>query len=303
MVSMPKSPDPYQTAAAQTGANIGSSIGSSIIGNANEITPYGTVKYKTSGYESYTDPSTGKTYQIPRYDRTTTLSPEQQGLLNLQNKSAKNLGQLAVQQSAALQGLLKTPLNTAGLQDWTALPNWNEQQFSNDRGRVEQALMDRWNSINKPAFAGREATLAGRGLTPGAAGYDQAAAEFERARNDATYGAITAGGQEQSRLLGEQRATAEANNALRGQQFSERQTLQAFPVNLITALMSGSQVNVPQAAAYRSTGIQPANIEGDIWNAYNADSQRAQAMNQGLFGLGGSFLNFLGKTPFGAAIA
>src|SRR5262247_1088484 len=116
MISMPKPPDARQTAEAQFGYNTLGSWGSSIMGNANEVTPYGTVNYTTSGYESIVDPQTGKTYQIPRFNRTTTLSPEQQGLLGLQNAAAKNLGQTAVQQSNMLKGLLKTPLNTKGLE-------------------------------------------------------------------------------------------------------------------------------------------------------------------------------------------
>jgi hypothetical protein len=290
MVSMPKPADPFQTAAAQTGQNVMSSIGSSIIGNANEITPYGTVSYSPGSWETMTDPTTGKQWQIPRYNRTTTLSPEQQGLLNLQNRAATNLGETAVQQSDMLKGLLKTPLNTEGLQPWQAMPKWSEAAFSKDRGRVEHALMSRWHDVNDPGWAERESTLAARGLTPGAAGYGYAADEFSRAQNDATYGAIAAGGQEQSRLLGEERAQADFNNQLRGAEFGERQTLQSFPVNLITALMSGSQVNVPQAAPYRSTGIQPAPIADLIEQNYQDRLNRSNMMNQGIFGLAGSVI-------------
>jgi hypothetical protein len=294
MISMPKPKDENEIARTQFGWNLLGSEATSRMGNANEITPFGTVKYTTSGYEALTDPSTGQTYQIPRYDRTTTLAPEQQALLNLQNQASTNLGQTAVQQSNMLKGLLKTPLNTKGLQDWTALPNWNENAFSNDRNRVEQALMNRWSDINNPQFAQRESTLAARGLTPGSQGYNYAADEMGRARNDATYGAITAGGQEQSRLLGEQRQRADFNNQLRNAQFGERQTLQSFPVNLITALMSGSQVNVPQAAPYRSQSVEAPNYESAVWNNYNARAQQAMAQMQGLFGLGGNLM----KLPF-----
>ena len=290
MVSMPKPPDPWQTASAQTGQNVMSSIGSSIIGNANEITPYGNVTYSPGSMETMTDPTTGRQWQVPRYNRTTTLSPAQQGLLNLQNQAATNLGKTAVQQSDMLQGLLKKPLSAEGLQPWQAMPQWNENAFSNDRNRVEQALMSRWHDVNDPGWAKRESTLAARGLTPGAAGYGYAADEYGRAMNDATYGAITAGGQEQSRLLGEERAQADFNNQLRNAQFGERQTLQSFPVNLITALMSGSQVNVPQAAPYRSTGIQPAPIADLIEQNYQDRLNRSNMMNQGIFGLAGNLV-------------
>lgn len=285
MISMPKPSDPYQTAAAQTGQNVMSGVASGILGNANEITPFGNVNYNVANWETISDPTTGQTWRIPRYNRTTTLSPEQQKLLGLQNQASTNLGQLAVDQSKNLQGILGHPLTTAGLQPWQAMPQWSEGAFSNDRGRVEKALMSRWSDVNNPEFAKRESTLAARGLTPGSAGYGSAADEFARARNDATYGAIQAGGQEQSRLLGEERQMADFNNQLRGQQFGERQTLQSFPVNLITALMSGSQVNVPQAAPYRSTAISPAPIADLIGQHDNAMMQRAGLQNQGLASL------------------
>jgi hypothetical protein len=297
MISMPKPPDPYMTAQAQTGSNIMSSWASGIIGNANERTPYGDVTYSNAGYETAFDPATGQSYQIPRFNRTTTLSPAQQGLLNLQNQAATNLGKTAVQQSDMLKGLLKTPLNTAGLEPWTALPKWNEAAFSADRKRVEDAVMSLWHAQQDPQFAKREATLAARGLTPGSEGYGYLADEQGRQTNDAAMQAILAGGQEQSRLLGEQTNRATFNNQLRGQQFGERQTLQAFPVNLITALMSGSQVNVPQAAPYRAQSIAPAPIADLIEQNFQQRSNNAMAQNQGLFGLAGSVLGgpWMGK--------
>ena len=40
--------------------------------------PGGAVKYSQSGTYAYTDPETGKVYQLPKLTQTTTLSPEQQ---------------------------------------------------------------------------------------------------------------------------------------------------------------------------------------------------------------------------------
>src|SRR5262245_30223187 len=108
MVSQPKPPNPQEVANAQTGANFTSAFANSVLGNANEYTPYGNITYNVGGYETITDPASGKTYQVPRYNRTTTLNEAQQGLLNLQNQAAGNLGKLAVQQSGMLGPLLKT---------------------------------------------------------------------------------------------------------------------------------------------------------------------------------------------------
>src|SRR5215470_2500215 len=74
----PKSPDPKQTAAAQTSANIGTALAEGIMNRVNQVTPDGALTYARAGTTAWTDPPTGKTYEIPNYTATTTLSPEQQ---------------------------------------------------------------------------------------------------------------------------------------------------------------------------------------------------------------------------------
>src|SRR6187402_2045643 len=117
MVSMPDPVDPYEAADAQEGSNLRGAWSSAIIGNANESNPYGQINYSTIGYEPVT--IDGKTQMVPRQQRTVTLAPEQQKLLDLQNQAGANLGQLAVDQSARLQGLLGSNLTTEGITDWT----------------------------------------------------------------------------------------------------------------------------------------------------------------------------------------
>lgn len=112
MVSSPKPPDPYKTANAQGAANREAAEASAIIGNVNERNPYGSVTYNKIGEELVN----GK--PVSRYERVTDLSPEQQNLLDLQNKMQGNLGNLGVSQSERLQGLLGTNLDTEGLTPW-----------------------------------------------------------------------------------------------------------------------------------------------------------------------------------------
>ena len=81
MVSQPSPPDPYATAAAQNQQNQQASQYSSAASNANEINPYGTVSY--NAIEQVPIYSNGQiTGYAPRYQRTTTLSPDQQKLLS-----------------------------------------------------------------------------------------------------------------------------------------------------------------------------------------------------------------------------
>lgn len=301
MVSQPKSPDPYATAAAQQSANIGSSAASAIINNANENSPYGSVKYNNIGYDTVYD-AQGRPQQVPRYERNVTLSPEQQGLLNLQNRMQTNLGNLGVQQSGRLQGLLGQEMNTEGLEPWARgnAPRqaaWDPNAYSEDRSKVEKALMERYRTQADPARQAQEAQLAARGLAPGSQNWGSQQDVMNRADTDATYAAIQAGGAEQSRLLGEERAGWQQGqdytnflNSLRQGQFQERQATRNQPINEISALMSGSQVTVPQFQQFSRQGVDAAPIGQYINQDYQNRVNAANATNQGLFGLGGAGL-------------
>lgn len=122
MVSSPSPPNPYQQAAAQQGAELGASMGSSIINNPNQVNPYGSQSYKIAGYETIYD-AQGKPQYVPRYTQTTTLSPDQMKLLGLQTQTQYNLGQTGVSQSARLKDYLGQNVSTAGMQGYNAGPN------------------------------------------------------------------------------------------------------------------------------------------------------------------------------------
>ena len=197
--------------------------------------------------------------------------------------------------------------------------------------------MSRYNTQAGTARSAQDTSLAARGLTPGSEMYGQAADEWNRSRNDAVSQSILAGGQEQSRLLGEaskaagfsneaaqqewtnaiNRATfgnqakqqdwgndvswTNAMNALRGQQLGERAQLRNAPINEISALMSGSQVSMPQFQAYNAPSVAAAPIGDYISNNYNAEMQQYQGMLSGLFGLGSAALGGVGAAGgFGA---
>ena len=297
MVSQPKSPDPYETAAAQQNANIGSSAASAIINNANENNPYGSVKYSNIGYETVYD-AQGKPQKVPRYQRDVTLSPEQQGLLNLSNQTQTNLGQLGVSQSSRLQGLLGQEMNTEGLQDWstgTAPKAYDENAYAAQRDQVTNALMERYRAQTEPQRQAQEAQLAARGLAPGSQNWGSVQDAQNRQDTDQTAAAVVAGGAEQSRMLSDERAGNQQQqdyasflNNLRSGQLQERQAVRNQPINEISALMSGSQVTVPQFQQFSRQGVDPAPIGQYINQDYQNKVNAANATNQGLFGLGGA---------------
>lgn len=303
MVSSPKPPDPYQQAAAQQGAELGAAQGSAIINNPNEVNPYGSVNYQNLGYETIYD-AQGKKQYVPRYQRTVTLSPDQQKLLGLQTQSQYNLGKTAVQQSAKIGNLLNTNLDTSGLQAWQTGPgaqNIRQDQAPTDRKAIEEAMLARWRERSGKENAAQDAQLAARGLSPGSQQYTDINDSRNRAATDAYQQAYLASGQEsraaqdaynQASLQRYQMGSDNASflNNLRQAQLQERTAMRNAPINEITALMSGSQVTVPEFQPFSRQGINAAPIGSYIGQNYANQANAAAQTNAGIFGLGSSLL-------------
>ncbi|RWP05101.1 tail fiber domain-containing protein [Mesorhizobium sp.] len=303
MVSSPKAPDPYAQAAAQQGAELGAAQGSAIINNPNEVNPYGSVSYKNLGYETIYD-AKGKPQYVPRYERNVQLSPDQMKLLGLQTQAQYNLGQTGVQQSAKLNQLLGTSLDTSGLQGWNTgqTPGQIRQdQGPTDRAAIEEALMGRYRENAGKQSAAEDAQLAARGLNPGSAQYSSVADTRARALTDASQQAYLASGQEsraaqdaynQAALQKYQMGSDYAGfqNQLRQAQLQEAMVMRNQPLNEISALMSGSQVTVPEFSPFSRQGINAAPVGQYIGQNYANAANAAANANQGLFGLGSSLI-------------
>lgn len=135
----PKPPDPNQVASAQTGTNIGTAIANTQMGQVNQVTPDGSLMYSQTGTQTYTDPTTGRTYAIPQYTATTTLSPEAQAIREQTNRGNLNMATLAANQSGRADELLSTPFSldsVPGAADRSGMrpvdygPGLNAPQFS-----------------------------------------------------------------------------------------------------------------------------------------------------------------------------
>lgn len=232
---------------------------------------------------------------VPRYERDVQLSPDQQNLLNLQNQMQTNLGQLGVSQSSRLQGLLGTNLDTTGLEAWNrgqAPTTYDPNAFATQRDQVTQSIMDRYKAQTQSVRDQQSASLAARGLDPGSQGWGGVQQAQDTRDTDAANAAILSGGQEQSRLLGEQRANwqqgqdyASFLNNLRGGELQERQTVRNAPINEISALMSGSQVSVPQFQPFSRQGVDTTPIGQYIQQNYNARANANANTNAGIFGI------------------
>jgi hypothetical protein len=302
MVSQPSAPNPYATAGAQNQQNAFASQYGSATNNPNETNPYGTVKYTESGTQvPIYDPSGRVTGYAPRYERTTALSPDQQKLLDLETKAKTNLGNVGVAQSAHLQDTLKNQVDPSKWTPWQTdlkQQDLRQDQGTTDRAGIEKAMMDSYNRNVAPQENAQEASLAARGLSPGAAGYSQYQKTRDDSRAEAARQAYLTSGSESraaqaayndvgtQRFNMNQAANAYQNN-LRGAQMQEDYQRRSQAINETTALMSGSQATIPQFQAFQGQPVAASNIGQYIQDNYKNQSQAAAAMNAGIFGLGG----------------
>lgn len=281
MAKAPDAPNPTKTAAAQGDANREAVQTSSIVNNPNTVTPYGNQTYSQSGTEYVTD-ATGKQVAVPRYTQTTTLAPAQQQMLEQQNQAGIGVNDLALSQIDQLQNTLGSPIDTSGL------PNYqytSGNDYSADRQRVEDALMERMSKYASQDREAMDTRLATQGVSQGHEAYKNSADEFNRNLTDQRLAAILGAGTEQSRLANMELAGLGFNNQTRGAQAQEMFALRNQPINETGALLSGGQVTLPQFQPMYRQGMEPAPVASSIYNSAGIDANNTNMRNQGLFSL------------------
>jgi len=249
----PAPPDPKVTADAQNSTSIGTTIANTWM-QPDLVTPDGSRVTQQNGNVNWADPFTGKTYQIPRFIQTTTLSPQQLKIKEQQDAAKLKLGTLANDQVGRVNSLLSQPFTLNGLPqggdaggirtgnykgyangpglktDYTSaafkggpqLKTSYVDDFSEDRQRVEDALMSRLQTTIDKDRTALDTRLANQGIRLGSTAYDRAMDESNRQVTDARLGAILGAGQEQSRLAGLERDQATFGNNAQQQMFSNQ---------------------------------------------------------------------------------
>lgn len=213
------------------------------------------------------------------------FSPEQQTIYDQQVRVKQLLGGLGEQGATALQGVVGKSLDFSGI---PSMPGDAEAT----RNKVIDAMMSRVNQDTDIARDNTNSDLIAAGIRPGSTAYDNKMHLIDRAYNDARNQAFLASGQEASRDFG-------MDSERRRQAITELLAQRQVPLNEITALMSGSQVQNPFAIpGYGGGGqVQPAPLYSaqNVMAGYNTDLYNAQAaqagnMQGGLVGLGGTAL-------------
>ena len=278
--SAPAPPDPYATAAAQGAMNKDTAIAQSMLNQVDEYTPYGSSVYSKKG-----DPVDG----IQQFRRDTTLTPEQQAIVDQQTAISGDLNKLAGEQISRVDASLADPFSYEGMPGAPVADNEARQQ-------TIDSMYNQYASRLDPQFADAqtalETQLANQGIMAGSDAYTKAMESQGRTRNDAYQSAqnaaITGGGTEQSRLFGLQ-----AN--ARERAIQEYAYERGMPLNEAIALMGGSGgVTMPSFSPTPQTGVSGTDFIGAqnssnamASNQYNQQNNARNAAMGGLFGLGG----------------
>jgi hypothetical protein len=261
--SAPAAPD-YRAAAQETAAgNLDAARQATAANRVNQVTPYGRLDYAITGQDPYGNPT---------WTATQSLTPEQQQLLDYQNQASIGLGKLAGKGLGYVENMLQTPFDVSKLPSTGFNPSQSYQEAYMQR-LAPQLQMGRDQLAQD---------LANKGIDIGSKAYENAMRMQAQRENDLLLGATT-----QGFGVGQQaRQTA----------LQEQAYLRNEPLNTLSAVRTGAQVQGPQFvnSAQQATTAGP-DILGATQMGYNAQmgdfnaKQAAQAnLNQGLFSLGSS---------------
>ena len=281
----PAAPDYTGAAVAQGAANLEAARATAMLSNPNVYSPYGNQTVTYNG-------------DIPTV--TQTLTPAAQKTLEQQQALGFKLTDLAGKGFSAVDTSMGTPFSFGGPSVQTSLDTSGIAKMPVNAGTTgQEAIMSRLEPSLAKNRVSTETQLVNQGLRPGSEAYDNAIKLLGQQENDArTQAALTGINLDTS-------ANAQGyNQALQSGQFGNTAQQQALaqaiqgrqmPLNEITALMSGSQIQNPTFSPYQGTNIQPAPIanataqEGQFaQNTYNAQMASANAQTAGLYGLGGA---------------
>ncbi len=204
----------------------------------------------------------------PRFQQTTTLNPGEQSIYDTGVQTRQNLGDIGTAQSAKIGQLLSTPFDINASRD-TKIAD------------IQKTFLDpQWNE----AYDAKKTELFNSGVRPGSQAYDTAMRDFSTNKQRAYDTSYL-----DSYNAGNQAALTERNQ----------------PINEISALLSGSQVSMPNFTGTPSPGVAPTDVIGATGQSlaqqnvgYQGNLATTMGINSGLFGLGSAALGGWGRNGF-----
>lgn len=267
----PKAPSANEQAAAQGAQNKETAWYNALLQNMDQNTPYGSLTYTQSG-----------TKEEPKWTSNINLSPEQQQILDSQNRQGIAMNELGEQQIGRIGESVATPYSYDGIQN--TLPTYGD--INQASTRAEEALMSRLNPQFQRQEEAMRTRLINQGIGQGSQAYQREMETFNQAQNDARMQAI---------LGGQQYGSNEQNMALqrRGQEINEYDRQRNAPLNEYIGLTSGTQIQNPTFSAGGNQGIQSFDIARAMRNQYSNEQESANNKNSAmssLFGMGGQMI-------------
>jgi len=261
--SAPAAPD-YSAAARETATgNLDAARAATAANRVNQVTPYGRLDYSVTGQDPYGNPT---------WTATQSLSPDQQRLLENQNRISSSLGDVATKGVSYVENMLNTPFDTSALPSTGFNPS---QSF-------QDAYMQRLQPQIEQDEQRLQQQLANKGIDIGSEAYNRAMMQQGQRVNDLRLGATTQGFN-----VGQQ---------ARQSALQEQAYLRNEPLNTLSAVRTGSQVTGPQfvnsAQQATTSGPDLLGAAGMQYNAqmgdFNSKVAQQAAFNEGLYGLGGA---------------
>lgn len=264
------------TAAASNASNLFTANAQSYLNNGqSQTTPWGSTSSQQNGFNTIKGPN-GEEYQIPKFNQTTSLSPNQQNLYDTQTGVGQQLANTAARQAIGLEKTLGQGINQPNYQQFKGGPNLQtsfqgggniqdniagggdiQMQLGDQDswGRVqdvENALFARYNPQLEQDRTRLETQLANQGIRLGSTAWNQAMDSQSRNVNDARLGITINAGQEQNRM--QQLALNSGNfaNSAQAQQFGQNAAQGAF-TNAAQAQRYGQNAN---NAAFGNAAMQ-----------------------------------------------
>ena len=276
----PPTPDPIATANAQGAANRETAIAERTLNNTDVATPYGNVTYNQIGTEN----------GVPRYQQTVTESGNQQRLRELQEQQGIQLGQLGLEQTGKVGGILGTPYQSRRLDIAKELGNYGEDIEGRTYDLATRGLDDMYGRSE----ASLRTQLANRGIGEDSDAYRSEMRAFTDGKGDA-YARALLGARDTARTdrgaaLGEALTQYGSDTTA---DLADRQN----PMNEIIALLNGVQTNPLNPGQSPQSSLSAPDVMGAIYGSAGLKNQQYQTQQSGrnatmgaLAGLGGSAL-------------
>jgi hypothetical protein len=313
--SAPAAPDYVGAAYAQGAANLDAARTSARLSNPNIVGPYGRQEI---------------TYDGDQPTVTQTLNPDAQAALQSQQATQKALADLGLQGTTTAQSVMGQAFSPTGGPLQTSLAAPGAVQSSYDMSGLAQmpvnagttgqeAIMARLQPQIEQTRAAKETQLRNQGLVPGGEAYNNDMRNLGNQENDLrTQAALQGIGldtaaraqgfgelQQQANLQNTAQAqvqnqglqAAQFGNAAQQAELQRQLALRQQPLNEITGLMSGSQIQLPQFQQYTGQNVAPAptfaatQAQGqNAMQQYGIQQSGSNANTAGLYGLGGAAL-------------